>query len=149
MSSPVPGPLSSLSVEWSTPDSLMDVLRREFAFTLDPCATDENRYTRDDDGLTRSWAGETVFLNPPYGIGLEKWVGKAFGAARDDGATVVCLLPARTDTAWFHDYCMPHEVRFLRGRLRFGEAASNAPFASILVIMRPTAARFFTMEAPE
>ena len=96
---------SSKSNEWATPQALFDELDREFHFTLDPCATPENAkcrkfYTIEDDGLSKDWSGETVFCNPPYGREISKWVEKAAASA----TTTVMLIPARTDTTYFHDY---------------------------------------------
>jgi phage N-6-adenine-methyltransferase len=133
---------SSETVEWATPQWLFDALDKEFGFTLDPCSTDDNakcqrHYTRDDNGLLKSWGGEVVWMNPPYGDEIEAWMAKAFGAAMHDGATVVCLVPSRTDTGWWHRYAMKHEIRFLKGRLKFGDATDSAPFPSALIVMRP------------
>jgi phage N-6-adenine-methyltransferase len=132
---------SSASCEWSTPQWLFDALAREFAFTLDPCATRENAkcprfFTREDDGLAQDWGDAVVFMNPPYGDVISRWMWKAYDSARK-GATVVCLVPARTDTAWWHLYAMKGEVRLLRGRLKFGNARNSAPFPSAIVVFRP------------
>ena len=130
---------SSKTGEWETPQALFDALDAEFHFTLDPCATPENAkcgryFTKEIDGLAQSWAGETVFMNPPYGREIGKWVRKAFEEWRR-GATVVCLLPSRTDTAWWHDYCMKAtEIRFIRGRVKFVGGKYAAPFPSAIVI---------------
>lgn len=125
---------------WATPRDLFAALDREFGFTLDPCADSENAtcehyFTIGDNGLLRDCGRETVFMNPPYSE-CEAWMRKAYGAAQD-GATVVCLVPSRTDTAWFHRFALKGEIRFLRGRLRFGEAEWNAPFPSMIVVFRP------------
>jgi len=133
---------SSRSEEWATPPALFAKLDAEFGFSLDPCATPENAkcssfYTRDDDGLSKPWHG-SVFMNPPYGDTIGLWMAKAWEEARR-GALVVCLVPARVDTAWWHDYAARGEVRFLRGRLRFGGAVQSAPFPSAIVIFRPAA----------
>ncbi len=132
---------SSATDEWATPQWLFDALHREFAFTLDPCATRENAkcprfFTRDDDGLLQNWGDEVVFMNPPYGAMISRWMWKAYDSARK-GATIVCLVPARTDTGWWHRYAMRGEVRLLRGRLKFGSATNSAPFPSAIVIFRP------------
>lgn len=134
---------SSKSSEWATPQDFFDDLNEEFDFTLDPCATDENHkcekyYTKTDDGLAKDWLGEVVFCNPPYGRDLPKWVRKCFFEAMYGGCKLaVMLIPARTDTQWFHDYIYGRaEIRFIRGRLRFGGSAMNAPFPSMLVIFR-------------
>ena len=125
---------------WETPQALFDELDREFAFTLDPCCLPETAkcakfYTPKEDGLAQSWAGERVFMNPPYGREIGKWIRKAYEEAQC-GAVVVCLIPSRTDTAWWHDYCMKGEVRFLRGRVRFGGHKTGAPFPSVVVVFR-------------
>jgi len=127
----------SQTCEWSTPQALFDKLDREFGFTLDPCSTDENakcikHYTRADDGLSQRWKGHIVFMNPPYGREIAKWIEKAWRESK--AATIVCLVPARTDTAWWHDYCMKGEIRFIRGRLKFSGNKWNAPFPSAIVI---------------
>ena len=127
--------------EWATPQWLFDQLDAEFHFTLDPCSTDENakcrkHYTALEDGLTQDWSGETVFCNPPYGRGLTAWVQKCCLHATGGGIAVM-LLPARTDTGWFHDYIYRKaEVRFLRGRVKFGGSKWNAPFPSMVVVFR-------------
>lgn len=130
---------SSLTDEWETPQKLFDELNQEFGFQLDVCATSENAkcqqyFTKTDDALNLKWRG-VCWMNPPYGRNIGKWVHKAFESAQD-GATVVCLLPSRTDTKWWHEYCMKGEVRFIRGRLKFGNAKHNAPFPSAIVIFR-------------
>lgn len=132
---------SSRSDEWPTPQQFFDQLDAEFGFTLDPCATHENAkcaryFTQEDDGLRQDWSGETVFMNPPYGRTIGRWVKKAWEASRQ-GATVVCLVPARTDTGYWHEYCLRGEIRFVRGRLKFGLAANAAPFPSAVVTFRP------------
>lgn len=118
------GLFSSNEESWSTPKSLFAALDAEFGFTLDPCASAENAtverfFTKDDDGLAQDWDG-VVFMNPPYGRTIGRWVEKAYRESLR-GAVVVCLIPARTDTAYWHDYVMrASEVRFIRGRLHFG-----------------------------
>ena len=129
------GMKTSLSAEWATPQRLFDQLDAEFHFTLDPCCTKENAkcekyYTAGQDGLSQSWDGERVFMNPPYGRQIKAWIKKAY----ETNATVVCLVPSRTDTAWWHDYCMKGEVRFIRGRLYFNDGDGRAPFPSVIVI---------------
>jgi phage N-6-adenine-methyltransferase len=128
---------SSATDEWATPQDLFDVLNAEFGFTLDVCALDssakcERYFTPEIDGLAQEWTG-ACWMNPPYGEEIGRWVAKAHEASRH-GATVVCLVPARTDTGWWWEHCWEGEVRFLRGRLRFGEATSSAPFPSAVVI---------------
>lgn len=128
---------SSKTNEWSTPQSFFDTLNKEFNFTLDPSSTKENAkcakfYTEEDNGLIQSWDNEVVFCNPPYGRELKQWVKKASEA---EGGVVVLLIPARTDTSYFHDYIYNKaEIRFLRGRLKFGDSKNSAPFPSMLVI---------------
>ena len=131
---------SSQTDEWATPQWLFDELNKEFGFTLDVCALPENAkcekyYTPDVDGVKQSWADNTCWMNPPYGREISKWVQKAYEESKQ--STVVCLLPARTDTRWWHEYCMKGEIRFLRGRLKFGQAKNSAPFPSAVVIFRP------------
>lgn len=137
----------SQTEEWGTPPALYLALEQEFAFTLDVAASSVNaqhiRYLdRETDALRTPWAGERVFCNPPYGRELGGWFRKARTEARDHDALVVMLVPARTDTAWFHEQVLPHadEVRFLRGRLNYrrgGAGGSRAPFASMVVVFRP------------
>lgn len=136
------GVFSSQTDEWETPQSLFDELNTEFHFDLDPCATDENHkcaeyYTRADDGLAKNWGGRSVYCNPPYGRQIGKWVRKAYEEAQKPGTTVVLLIPARTDTKWFHDYIYGKtEIRFIRGRVRFGDSKHGAPFPSMIVVWR-------------
>jgi len=134
------GLMSSKTDEWSTPQSTFDGLDREFHFTLDPCCTRANAkckkyFTKEDDGLEQCWYDNVVFMNPPYDLEIGKWIEKAYMSSKY-GTTVVCLVPARTDTAWWHDYVMKGEIRFIRGRLKFGDAKNNAPFPSAIVIFK-------------
>jgi site-specific DNA-methyltransferase (adenine-specific) len=129
---------SSKKNDWRTPRYIFDYLNDIYKFTLDPCASDDNNlcdkyYTLEDDGLSKSWAGETVFMNPPYGREISKWVKKAFDETNDYGATVICLLPARTCPAWFWDYCQDGAINFLRGRVKFSGCKNSAPFPSMIV----------------
>ena len=131
---------SSETDEWPTPQDFFDRLNEEFHFELDVCATHENAkcpryFTRRENGLLQQWTG-VCWMNPPYGREIGQWVKKAYESALG-GATVVCLLPSRTDTAWWHDYCMKGEIRFVRGRLKFGTATESAPFPSAVVVFRP------------
>ena len=130
---------SSATDLWSTPQSYFDEIAKEFAFDVDVCALPENAkcasyFTPSVDGLSQTWTG-TCWMNPPYGRSIGQWVSKAYESAQA-GATVVCLLPARTDTRWWHTYAMKGEIRFIKGRLKFGNAKTNAPFPSALVIFR-------------
>ena len=133
---------SSASVEWATPWEFFRQLDAEFHFNLDPCSTHENakcadHFTKAEDGLSQNWGGKKVFCNPPYGRELPKWIRKAHDEA-EEGALVVMLIPARTDTRAFHDYIYHQaEIRFIRGRIKFGDAKTSAPFPSMLVIFRP------------
>lgn len=135
------GMMSSKTPEWATPQEFFDELNNEFNFTLDPCCTHENakcayHFTKEEDGLSQKWGGQTVFCNPPYGRELTKWVKKCHDEGQN-GATVVMLIPARTDTRWFHDYIYNKaEIRFIKGRLKFGNSKSAAPFPSMLVIYK-------------
>ncbi len=133
-----------------TPIALFERLNREFGFTLDAAASHENALcekflSKEDDALTQSWTG-VVWCNPPYGIHIGKWVEKGFNEAQR-GGVIVMLLPASTDTLWFHRWCMKGEVRFIKGRLKFGNTASTAPFPSMVVIFRPTISAFDLQEA--
>ena len=132
---------SSKTDLWETPQDLFDKLNNEFHFTLDVCATPENAkcdsfYTKEQDGLSQPWKG-VVWCNPPYGKQIGSWVRRGFFASLS-GNTVVMLLPARTDTRWFHEYIYGKaEIRFIRGRLKFGESKNSAPFPSMVVVFMP------------
>ena len=136
--------MSSESNEWGTPQALFDKLHAQYDFTLDPCATEgmakcERYFTEADDGLAQSWQRERVYMNPPYGRAIGNWVRKA---AEEDAELVVCLIPARTDTRYWHDYIFPKaaEIIFIKGRVRFvkhgTELGDAAPFPSALVVFR-------------
>lgn len=133
---------SSETDEWETPQDLFDALNAEFRFQVDVCATPANAkcdtyYTRELNGLCMPWEGLSCWCNPPYGREIESWMRRAHQAARTAaGTTVVCLVPARTDTAWWWQHCIHGEVRFLRGRLKFGNADNGAPFPSAVVVFR-------------
>lgn len=131
---------SSKTEMWSTPDDFFKTLDKEFNFTLDPCATKENAkcskyYTEEQDGLQKSWKNERVFCNPPYGRKMYKWIEKC-KLESDSGALVVMLIPARTDTIAFHKYIyhVATEIRFVKGRLKFGNSKNSAPFPSMVVV---------------
>lgn len=134
---------SSKSDEWSTPDDLYQLLNDEFHFTLDPAATKENTkckkfYTKEDDGLKQDWFGETVFLNCPYSE-IKEWTAKSELEGCKHGTTVVMLIPARTDTKYWHKYVKyASEIRFLKGRLKFGDSKNSAPFPSAVVVFKAT-----------
>ena len=128
---------SSATDLWSTPQGLFDLLDAEFNFNLDVCATPENAkcsrfFTDTDDGLAQEWNG-SCWMNPPYGDAIKDWMRKAFESA-NNGVTVVCLVPARVDTGWWWDYARFGEIRFLRGRLKFGGSETGAPFPSAVVV---------------
>ena len=128
---------SSATNEWQTPPAVFAQLHRRFQFTLDPCATEENHkcekyFTKSDDGLSKSWANERVFMNPPYGREIGHWIRKAY---LETSALVVCLIPSRTDTKYWHEYCMKSdEVWFIEGRIKFGDGCKPAPFPSSIVV---------------
>lgn len=127
--------------DWETPPALFDALNGEFGFTLDAAANTANAkcsrfFTPDDDGLSEDWGTETVWPNPPYGPALPAWMAKAYEASTR-GATVVCLVPARVDTRWWHEYAERGEHRFIRGRVKFVGATWTAPFPCAIVIFRP------------
>ena len=135
---------SSKSNEWETPQDLYDKLDKEFGFTLDPCCTKESAkcdkyYTEKDNGLIQDWSNYIVFMNPPYGREIPKWIEKAYKESLK-GATVVCLIPARTDTKYWHKYIFPYaEIRFIKGRVKFEgnqKGSGAAPFPSAIAIFR-------------
>lgn len=122
---------------WATPQEFFDRLNKEHRFVLDVCATAENAkcarfYTKEQDGLEQTWEG-SVWMNPPYGRTIGLWMRKAYLASLA-GATVVCLVPARTDTRWWHEYAVKGQIEFIRGRLKFGGHKSSAPFPSAVVV---------------
>jgi len=137
---------SSKEEKWQTPNYLFNELDKEFNFTLDPCCqTDsakcEKYYTPKENGLKQSWENEVVFVNPPYGRELKKWVKKCYKESKH--ATIVMLIPARTDTSYFHDYIYhTADIRFIRGRIKFidpvtkEQSSSSAPFPSMICIYK-------------
>lgn len=133
--------LSSERTTWETPPELFRKLNDEFRFDLDVCAFPENAkcdrfYCPDVNGLIQEWAGR-CWCNPPYGRGIGDWIEKAARSAETTADVVVCLVPARTDTAWWHDWAVKaSEIRFLRGRVRFVGAVSCAPFPSAVLVFR-------------
>ena len=132
------GLTSSSTDEWATPQDLFDTLNATFHFTLDPCATPENAkcakfYTKEQDGLKQDWGGEVIWCNPPYGREIGKWIQKC---AEHRGVAVM-LIPARTDTRWWHSYIDKNpdaHVYFIKGRLKFGNGKNPAPFPSTIVV---------------
>lgn len=132
------GLFSSNTCEWETPIDLFNILDHEFNFTLDPCSNNNNfkckkHYTLKENGLVQDWSSDIVFMNPPYGRDIYNWVRKAYNS----NTTVACLLPARTDTKWFHEFIYnKSEIRFIKGRLKFGRSKNSAPFPSMIVIFK-------------
>lgn len=138
---------TSKTCEWGTPRDLFIKLDEEFSFDLDPASSHTNakcerHYTEVEDGLIQAWDG-SVFVNPPYGAVIAQWVEKAIQESHRC-TRIVMLLPARTDTKWFHRLLgIGAEVRFVRGRLRFesegggGGTAAPATFPSIIVVLSP------------
>lgn len=131
---------SSATDKWATPQGLFDKLNAAFGFETDVCALPENAkcnkfFSPEQDGLKQPWTGR-CWMNPPYGRGIKDWIKKAYESAQN-GALVVCLVPARTDTSWWHQYCRKGDVHFIAGRLKFGDAKNSAPFPSALVVFWP------------
>ena len=133
---------SSKEEKWATPQDFFDKLNDEFHFTLDAAASPDNAkcpvyFTEEQNGLAQNWGGHTVWCNPPYCRKTGAWVKKAWEEHQRTGCTVVMLLPSRTDVRWFHDYILGKaEIRFIKGRLKFGGSKNSAPFPSIVVIYR-------------
>lgn len=132
---------SSTKEDWATPQDFFDKLDEEFHFDLDPCADAENAkckeyFTKEENGLLKDWGGRRVFCNPPYGrTSTGEWIRKCYEEAKKPGTVVVALIPARTDTRFFHDYIYHKaEIRFIKGRLKFGGCKDAAPFPSMVVI---------------
>ena len=131
---------SSKNEIWETPQAFFSELNAEFGFTLDACALPVNAkcrlfFTPQENGLIKDWSGHTVFCNPPYGRKIAAWVEKCYLESRKANTKVVMLLPARTDTVYFHTYIYKKaEIRFVKGRLKFGNALNSAPFPSMVVI---------------
>lgn len=128
---------SSKTDMWATPQDFFDKYNEIYHFETDVCATSENAkcskyYTKEQNGLSQEWAG-VCWMNPPYGREIKDWMKKAYESSLN-GATVVCLVPARTDTAWWHDYSIKGKIEFIRGRLKFGGSKNSAPFPSAVVV---------------
>jgi phage N-6-adenine-methyltransferase len=133
------GLMTSNTDLWSTPRDFFDDYNAIYQFDVDVCATAENAlcakfYSPEEDGLSKEW-NDVCWMNPPYGREIGKWMKKAYESSLH-GATVVCLVPARTDTAWWHEYAMKGEITFIRGRLKFGGSKNSAPFPSAVVIFQ-------------
>lgn len=132
------GLFTSTTDSWETPQDFFDRLDEEFNFEVDVCALPENAkcdkyYTPEIDGLKQEWTG-VCWMNPPYGRQIGRWMEKAYKSHIENNATVVCLVPARTDTLWWHNYCMKGEIRLVKGRLKFSNSKDSAPFPSAVVI---------------
>jgi phage N-6-adenine-methyltransferase len=130
---------SSKTDLWATPQDFFDKYDAIYNFDLDVCAIKENAkcgkyFTPEQDGLKQEWSG-ICWMNPPYGRGIGKWMQKAYESS-GNGTIVVCLVPARTDTRWWHDYAMKGQIEFIKGRLKFGDAKTNAPFPSAVVTFK-------------
>jgi len=130
---------SSKTDMWSTPQSFFDKWNEKFNFNLDVCASVENAkckrfFTEEDNGLIQKWEG-ICWMNPPYGRQIKHWIKKAYEESKG-GATVVCLIPSRTDTIYWHEYVMKGEITFIKGRLKFGDAKNAAPFPSAIVVFK-------------
>ena len=131
---------SSATEMWATPQDFFDKYNDIYDFKTDVCASPENAkcsvyYTEQMDGLAQEWKG-SCWMNPPYGRAIKDWMRKAYESSLK-GATVVCLVPARTDTAWWHDYAIKGDIEFIRGRLKFGGHKNSAPFPSAVVVFSP------------
>jgi len=134
---------SSAKHDWGTPVALFREWDEKFGFTLDVCAHKDNHkcdryFSEEEDGLKQDWSGDVCWMNPPYGRAISAWIKKAWEESQR-GATVVCLIPSRTDTSYWHDYVMKGEIVFLRGRIKFIDSNSQdnpapAPFPSAIVI---------------
>jgi phage N-6-adenine-methyltransferase len=130
---------SSKTDLWATPQAFYDKYNAVYKFTLDVCASKDNAkctayYDIEADGLSQSWHG-ICWMNPPYGRDIGKWMKKAYESSLH-GATVVCLVPSRTDTKWWHEYAMQGQIEFIKGRLKFGDAKNSAPFPSAIVVFK-------------
>ena len=130
---------SSKTDLWYTPQDFFKKYDDVYKFETDVCATDDNAkcakyYTEEMDGLSQEWRG-VCWMNPPYGRTIGKWMKKAYESSLE-GATVVCLVPARTDTNWWHDYAMKGDIEFIKGRLKFGGSKNSAPFPSAVVVFK-------------
>lgn len=130
---------SSETDVWATPQDFFDKYNAIYGFQLDVCALPENAkcqrfFSPQQDGLSQEWSG-ICWMNPPYGREIKHWVKKAYESSLN-GATIVCLLPARTDTSWWHDYAIKGEIEFIRGRLKFGGSKNSAPFPSAIVVFK-------------
>lgn len=135
---------SNNSNEWATPQNFYDELNKIYKFTLDPAANKFNAkckkfYTIEDDGLSKTWKNEVVFCNPPYGRNIYKWVEKCYNENKNNNTKIILLIPSRTDTKYFHDFIYKkYPIRFIQGRIKFGDSKNSAPFPSLLVLFDST-----------
>jgi phage N-6-adenine-methyltransferase len=133
---------SQTRTDWPTPLVLFNKLNKEFNFTLDPCADKSNAkcnkyFSKEDDGLKQSWYKEISYVNPPYGPGMVNWLKKALSESNEFDTVVICLIPARTNTRWWHDICMKaYEIRFICGRPKFGDAKHGLPQPLALIVFK-------------
>jgi len=147
------GLFTSRTEEWETPLYVFQTLNAEFRFQLDVCATSENAkckvyFDKQVDGLKQDWSPFRCWMNPPYGKNISKWMHKAYRESQR-GALVVCLIPARTDTRWWHDSAMKAaEIRFVAGRINFGGGKQSAPFPSCLAVYYPELENPYKMAVP-
>lgn len=131
------------TIEWSTPNDFFMPLHNEFGFTLDVCATHENKkvkkcFTLIENGLIQSWKDNVCWMNPPYGRDMVAWLEKAKYECENFNVTTVCLIPARTNTSWWHKLCLKSaEIRFVLGRPKFGNATHGLPFPLAIVVFAP------------
>lgn len=140
---------SSKSNEWATPDDFFQKLDRLYGpFTLDPAATDQNHkvskyFDISVDGLKQDWSNNYVFCNPPYGKEIANWVEKGYNEGQKNNTCVVMLIPSRTDTKYWHEWVMKaDEILFVKGRIKFGNSKTGAPFPSAVVVFRKTQYNF-------
>ncbi len=147
------GLFTSRTEEWETPNYVFSMLNKEFDFQIDVCATSENAkcnvfFDKSVDGLKREWSPFRCWMNPPYGKNISKWMKKAFEESQR-GSLVVCLIPSRTDTKWWHDWVMKaSEIRFIAGRISFGDTKQSAPFPSCIVIYYPELDNPYKLSVP-
>ncbi len=147
------GLFTSRTEEWETPGYVFSTLNDEFHFQVDVCATIENKkcdkyFDKDIDGLDQEWSPYRCWMNPPYGKKISQWVKKAYKESQR-GALVVCLVPSRTDTRWWHEWVMKaSEIRLVAGRINFGNSKQSAPFPSSIVVYYPELDNPFKLSVP-
>lgn len=129
---------SSKSESWETPKDFFNKYNLIYSFTLDVCADASNKkverfFSKEEDGLSKDWSNDVCWMNPPYGRGIYKWMQKAYEESLK-GAIVVCLIPSRTDTKWWHDFAVKGDITFIKGRLKFNNCKNPAPFPSAVVV---------------